>query len=189
MNRHVVRFFVIMAVGIGAGLVHGLSTGGMKMPPNVSEVIPDAPASKQATATPAPKLTDGEPDVKASPIATPAAAPAADLDPDLLKLKAHFDAGTAILVDARNREDYVAGHVPGAMHGPLGDFTGKVPDWFTALPPDQLIFVYCEGGDCDASQAVAREMVENGMSNVFVFHPGYPAWTAAGFPVTTGEEP
>lgn len=182
MSRHILRFVLILAVGIAAGLVHGLAVDGMKMPPEALVTLPEAPVS-HVPDQPV-DVAPAEPeDVAVSE------APSADLDPELVKLKSHFDAGTAVLVDARSREDYVAGHIPGAIYGPFEDFIDAIPDWFNALPLDQLVFIYCDGGDCHASEAVASKMKELGMEQVYVFMPGYPAWQAAGFPVTAGEEP
>lgn len=189
MNRHVLRFVLILAVGIGAGLVHGFANG-MKMPPKADQPIPKAPKVVATPVSGGDTPTQENPTGSApTPAATPTVAATEALPEELVDLKAHFDAGAAFFADARKREDYVAGHIPGAVYAPFEDFIDAVPDWFNALDLSQMIVVYCDGGDCHASEAVASKMKELGMENVFVFHLGYPAWKAAGFPETVGEEP
>lgn len=40
--------------------------------------------------------------------------------------KAHFDAGDAMFVDTRSREDYERSHVPGALAMPVAECRGAI---------------------------------------------------------------
>lgn len=102
----------------------------------------------------------------------------------------HAD-GAALFVDARNREDYEEGHIPGAVylnHYQSADLIEEVrPDLEAAF----MVVVYCNGGDCDDSINLALDLVTlygipNG--NVYVFDGGMEVWKARGLPVVTGGE-
>ena len=92
--------------------------------------------------------------------------------------------GDVIVLDVRPREEYEAGHIPGAVSIPLADLKGRM----ATLPPGVEIVAYCRGPYCVlAPQAlellrrrgyVARRLVD-----------GFPEWRRAGFPVATGEHP
>ncbi|MCL6449408.1 MAG: rhodanese-like domain-containing protein [Armatimonadetes bacterium] len=57
-----------------------------------------------------------------------------------------------------------------------------------AIPGQAAMLVtYCDGGECDLSVELAKELIDRGYSNVFVFGEGYPGWEEAGYPVEKGE--
>lgn len=53
--------------------------------------------------------------------------------------KAKFDAGTALIVDTRSREEYAQSHIPNAISLPLSELNNQNPD----LPRDAEIITYC----------------------------------------------
>lgn len=57
----------------------------------------------------------------------------------LVDAKARFDAGTALIVDTRSREEYDQSHIPDAVSLPLTDLSTQNPD----LPHDAEIITYC----------------------------------------------
>jgi len=101
----------------------------------------------------------------------------------------------AAFIDARFAEQYAEGHITTArrlMAHEVTDGTGRpVLDWLTDLQPDQIV-IYCEGGECDASKNLARQLELLGFSReqLHVLEPGYPAW-AETYPdlVTKGDQP
>lgn len=59
-----------------------------------------------------------------------------------------FDAGEATFIDARSREEYEAGHIPGAVNLP-----GPMQEWdaqrvIERLPADRRMVVYCGNARC-----------------------------------------
>lgn len=105
--------------------------------------------------------------------------------------RAFFEAGDSIaFADAREDEEFEAGHVQGAFHLPLSVFRkhGR-PPVLDFIPTDALIVIYCNGGDCHASHDVADLLHDFGYKNLRVMKDGYPAWKAAGLPVETGKSP
>jgi rhodanese-related sulfurtransferase len=51
------------------------------------------------------------------------------------------------------------------------------------FPEDQVIVVYCEGGDCQTSVALAKVIHERGFTDIRVLSGGWGDWVAAGLPV------
>ena len=49
---------------------------------------------------------------------------------------------SAVVVDVRQPDEYLGGHVPGAVLIPLND----VPDRFGELPTDREVLVVCRSG-------------------------------------------
>lgn len=55
------------------------------------------------------------------------------------ELKAKLADGSAIVLDVRAQDAYIAGHIPGALQIPIEFVQGEIP-WF---PKDKLIVSYC----------------------------------------------
>ena len=79
----------------------------------------------------------------------------------------------ALWVDARPAEAFARGHAPGAV--PLteerwGDQLGGVLERWTPAAP---VIVYCDGGDCHASERVAARLRDAGVDPVFTLRGGW----------------
>lgn len=68
----------------------------------------------------------------------------------IAELKAAMAAGTISLIDVREVDEYVGGHVPGAVNFPLSDFVNGVE----TLDKTETYHVICHSGGRSA-QAVA----------------------------------
>ena len=91
--------------------------------------------------------------------------------------------GEAILIDVRPREEYLAGHLPGAVSIPLAELKAHLKE----LPKGQEVVAYCRGPYCmlaiEAIDLLARygrraRRLEDGVSE----------WRAAGLRVEQGEQ-
>ncbi len=101
-------------------------------------------------------------------------------------VKRFYDAGAALFLDAREADEYEAGHVPGAIHVPF-DTAVTDPALLESLPVEgRPIIVYCGGGACEVSINLAWELIGVGHGPVTYFQGGYPDWVAAGYPTATG---
>jgi rhodanese-related sulfurtransferase len=87
--------------------------------------------------------------------------------------------GAAAVLDARAAVFYERGHVPGARNVPAGE---GLPEELAGVARDRTVLVYCEGGDCQSSLALARRLHDDGFKDIRVFSGGWEAWTGAGLP-------
>ncbi len=91
----------------------------------------------------------------------------------------------AVFVDSRSRKEYAAGHIPGAVNIPLEENKTELPDGALPYPPGQVLVVYCEGGDCQTSLALAKLIHDRGFLDIRIFAGGWTEWKAAGLPEET----
>ena len=99
-------------------------------------------------------------------------------------LPGEIRAGTAriwgekvLWVDARSRKRYELEHIPGAILLNEDEWERCVPEFLDAWSPDKTIVVYCDGGRCEASHAVAARLREElQLESVYVLKGGWDAW-------------
>jgi rhodanese-related sulfurtransferase len=109
------------------------------------------------------------------------------LDVNLARVKQFWNAGAAVFVDARTLEEYVEGHIPGAVHM---DYEQAVTDPAKLEAFDSRgrpIVIYCGGGTCEVSKNLGYALTAAGHSKVLVYTGGWPEWLASGLPVSKGE--
>ncbi|HEU4930287.1 MAG TPA: rhodanese-like domain-containing protein [Candidatus Krumholzibacteria bacterium] len=101
----------------------------------------------------------------------------------LAEMKRLFDAGTAIILDARDPAEYEQGHIPGAINIPYD----RIPEYFDVLqsqvPMDAHVVVYCRSLTCDFSDQLATELKIIGYQNISIFSGGWDQWSTAGYPI------
>ena len=85
--------------------------------------------------------------------------------------------GEFTVIDVRNATEWATGHLPGAIHIPLGYLTDRLADIPTARP----IVVQCQSGNRSAVGASILE--RHGFSNVSNLTGGITAWAAANLPI------
>ena len=93
-------------------------------------------------------------------------------------------ADTAVLLDVREHEEWVAGHVEGAVHVPLGQLPGRLPE----VPDDGDLVVVCRSGARSAQATAWLAAQGRPAANL---DGGMQAWAAAGRPMVseTGAPP
>lgn len=109
---------------------------------------------------------------------------------DMAQFKKGFDEKSlGLIADVRNPDEYVAGHIPGAVNVPRGllEFTiwGRVgyPD---KTDMNKKMTLYCKtGGRCALATKTLREL---GFTNVTSADMVFENWVKAGYPVEKGEE-
>ena len=80
-------------------------------------------------------------------------------------------------VDARARAKFEQGHIPGAVLLNEDEWDRLVPVFLDMWEPEKIVVVYCDGGSCDASHAVAKRLREElKLENVHVLKGGWSAW-------------
>jgi glyoxylase-like metal-dependent hydrolase (beta-lactamase superfamily II)/rhodanese-related sulfurtransferase len=80
----------------------------------------------------------------------------------------------AAVVDVREPEEFVSGHVPGAVNLPQADLANRLDE----VPRDRPVFVICQGGF--RSLRAAQFLRQCGFSDVASVKGGTEAWRAAG---------
>ena len=80
-------------------------------------------------------------------------------------------------VDARSRAKYERTHIPGALLLNEDEWDKLVGPFLDAWDADKTLVVYCDGGSCEASQAVAERIrTELKIGGVYVLKGGWAAW-------------
>lgn len=93
------------------------------------------------------------------------------------------DKGGTLFVDARSKENYEDGHIPGAVSFPVGQFDELIGSFLDQHAPDRPIVTYCSGRTCEDSHHLAQLLSELGFDNVRIFIDGFPGWEAEGYPI------
>ena len=105
----------------------------------------------------------------------------------LEEARALFLTHGAVFMDARPRELYVSGHIPGALNVPAADIDEVFPQVQQEVPFDSLIIAYCDGESCTLSKELAFDLAARGYAHVRVLPNGWTVWQNASLPVETGE--
>ena len=99
---------------------------------------------------------------------------------DLAEVRRLIEEKSSLVLDARSRDDFGVGRLPGAVPFPWPEAEeGRLP----APPAGRPVLIYCANEFCDASLALGRWLRERGHRDVAVFVDGYEAWWNAKGPV------
>ena len=90
-------------------------------------------------------------------------------------------AGEVTVIDVRPREEYSAGHIPGAISLPLADLNKRLGD----LPKGRDIVAYCRGPYCVMALDAVDALRQKGLRAHRMEH-GVLEWRARGWRVETG---
>jgi rhodanese-related sulfurtransferase len=90
--------------------------------------------------------------------------------------------GEVTLIDVRPREEYVAGHIPGAISIPLAD----LPKHLKQLRQPRDVVAYCRGPYCVMALDAVDLLRRKGFRAHRLDH-GVPEWRALGWRVETGD--
>ena len=96
--------------------------------------------------------------------------------------KYHFDAGSAIFIDARDPEDYELGHIQNAINIPY-DYYEDYEEVMNGLDDDGIYIIYCSGEECSLSIDLAEHLYnEKLIDKLLIYEGGWPQWRDAGYP-------
>lgn len=88
--------------------------------------------------------------------------------------------GGAFMLDVREPDEWIAGHIPGATLIPLGELSSRLSE----VPKDKEVVVVCRSGNRSAE---GRDILLNaGFEQVTSMVGGMNQWASAGLPVVTG---
>jgi rhodanese-related sulfurtransferase len=105
-----------------------------------------------------------------------------EVETDVADVAAAMEAGEAdfVLLDARSREAYAAGHLPGAISLHHSEITTET----VARLPDGPVVAYCWGPSCNGACKAALRLAELGRP-VREMLGGFEYWAREGHPVET----
>jgi rhodanese-related sulfurtransferase len=102
------------------------------------------------------------------------------------KAREYLRDGNTIFLDTREAEEYVDGHIKGALSFP----DPEKEDYYTRLearlPRKARIVLYCSGPECHMAENVAVFLAKMGYTGLMVMSAGMEGWESAGYPVATG---
>jgi rhodanese-related sulfurtransferase len=80
-------------------------------------------------------------------------------------------------VDAREAADYDAGHIPGAIPLPPGEWEAYFDGFLDEWNPERPVVVYCSSLKCEASKEVGRRLTnELDEGRIYILKGGWEAW-------------
>lgn len=86
-------------------------------------------------------------------------------------------------LDARRREQFDKGHIPGALLLNIYEWDDLMLPVINALGdgPRRVVVIYCDGQKCSASRELREKIINFGLGefDIRVLHGGWPAWQAA----------
>jgi len=105
-----------------------------------------------------------------------------EVETDVADVAAAMEAGEAdfVLLDARGRDAFDAGHLPGAIHLHHSEISAQT----VAALPDTLVVAYCWGPACNGACKAALRLAELGRP-VKEMLGGFEYWARDGHPVET----
>jgi rhodanese-related sulfurtransferase len=101
----------------------------------------------------------------------------------LTELRKLVDNDTVTVIDVRPREEFEAGHIPGAISIPVPELARRVGE----LPKRKEVIAYCRGPYCVYSLEAVTRLRKAGY-RARRAEQGLPDWRARGLPVVTGSD-
>ncbi|MEU7469854.1 metalloregulator ArsR/SmtB family transcription factor [Streptomyces sp. NPDC044984] len=98
-------------------------------------------------------------------------------------LRSRIEAGDVVVLDVRPAEEYLAGHIPGAVSIPVDELAGRIGE----LPEHTEIVVYCRGEYCVLAHDAVRLLNDRGRRAIRL-NDGMLEWRLSRMPVDA-EEP
>lgn len=98
-------------------------------------------------------------------------------------VKAAYESGEAIILDARTEEQFKNGRIPTAKNFPSHSAVEKQSWLYENIDVSANVIVYCGGKDCEESRQVFDLLKQGGYQNAKLYFGGWQDWTANNMPV------
>jgi rhodanese-related sulfurtransferase/DNA-binding transcriptional ArsR family regulator len=96
------------------------------------------------------------------------------------ELREQLKAGTALVLDVRPKQEFVAGHILGARSIPVEELKQRLKE----LPKTKTIVAYCRGPYCVFADEAVQLLQKRGYKAARLTE-GFPDWWARGYPIET----
>jgi len=97
-----------------------------------------------------------------------------------------WQGGAALFLDAREPADFAAGHIGNALNLPAQSFGQHFGEVAPMLVADTELVLYCDGKECDLSHRLAKDLRQQGYTNIHILANGWTVWRQAKLPITGG---
>jgi len=137
-------------------------------------------ANETVPAKPAPRDGQAARDVGGPTLlslGTPSTAP---LRSTWAEVKPLVQSGRMVLVDARPRTAFDAGHIPGAVSLPFKNLDAEIKSFMARHPTTTPLAIYCANTSCGTSSQLARTLAQTYQYKEVRYLPGgYQEWRSA----------
>ena len=110
---------------------------------------------------------------------------------EILYIDAHIASdeiskSNSLLVDVRDKEDFMNLHPAGAINIPYHELENAYNEFIEKVPGDRKIFILCEGTLCDMSVRVAKRLSYLGYKNTVIIKQDFNDWKRLNLPTEKG---
>ncbi len=91
----------------------------------------------------------------------------------------------AVAVDVRRPDEWLSGHVKGAIHIPIDDLLGRIEE----LPRDKVLLFICAAGVRSGLACEMAAAMGFPMENLYNIEDGTPTWIQKNHPTAYGNLP
>jgi len=99
------------------------------------------------------------------------------------ELLTRLEEGSVTVIDVRPTEEYVAGHISGAINTPIAELEGKL-DKFSH---DKEVVAYCRGPHCVLAFDAVQALRQSGFK-ARRMEDGFPEWSNENLPIESGHQ-
>lgn len=107
---------------------------------------------------------------------------------DIETLKLLLESEEILLLDARTKEEYSQGYIPGAVNLPVYEFDSVFPRLEGLFSEGKTIVAYCSSITCTDSPLLAKKLTRKGYEDIFVYRRGFEEWSELNNPVEKPQE-
>lgn len=94
------------------------------------------------------------------------------------------DPANTVVVDVRRDDEWVTGHVSGAIHVPIDDLTDRMDE----VPRDKKVLFICAAGVRSGLACEVAASMGYDTENLYNIEDGTPAWIQANLPTSYGSD-
>ena len=95
------------------------------------------------------------------------------------------DPDNTVVVDVRRDDEWVTGHVTGAIHVPIDDLSDRIGE----VPQDKKVLFICAAGVRSGLACEVAASMGYDTENLFNIEDGTPSWIGGHHPTSYGNDP
>jgi rhodanese-related sulfurtransferase len=88
-----------------------------------------------------------------------------------------------IIIDARSHNQFMKGHIPGALNLPVSNLRKTSILDLSLLEKSKIIVIYSSLSSSSVLSELALKYLKKGFKNIFVYKDGIENWMESGYPV------